>query len=141
LPAPATADAAAVVIRGRGLGCEVVRGRIRVPGAQATRKEIAMICALTVRTLKPGTFEEFKEAFMGDSFEDDAPEGFVRFNMLRNTENPDEVISFGFFDGTPEQLREVAAREGYEEQLEKIAPFVESVGADGLYEIVAEFTP
>jgi hypothetical protein len=50
------------------------------------------------------------------------------------------VISFGFFDGTPEQLREVAAAEGYGQQLERIAPFVESVGADGLYEIVEEFT-
>jgi hypothetical protein len=28
----------------------------------------------------------------------------------------------------------------YEEQLERIFPFVESVGADGLYEVVEEFT-
>lgn len=98
-----------------------------------------MICALTVRKLKPGTFDQFKEAFVS-GMEDSPPEGFVRFNMLRNAENPDEVISFGFFDGTPEQLREVAAKEGYEEQLERIAPYVESVGADGLYEIVEERT-
>ena len=96
-----------------------------------------MICALTVRTLKPGSFDQFRDAFMG-GMEDEPPEGFVRFDMLRNTENPDEVITFGFFDGTPERLREVAAAEGYEEQLEQIAPFVESVGADGLYEIVEE---
>lgn len=99
-----------------------------------------MICALTVRKLKPGTFDQFREAFMG-GMEDTPPEGFVRFNMLRNTENPDEVISFGFFDGSVEQLREVASKEGYEEQLEQIAPFVESVGADGLYEIVEERIP
>ncbi len=98
-----------------------------------------MICALTVRTLKPGTFDQFKDAFMSD-MEDDPPPGFVRFDMLRNAENPDEVISFGFFDGTPEQLREVAANEGYAEQIERIAPFVDSVGADGLYEIVEERT-
>lgn len=98
-----------------------------------------MICALTVRKLKPGTFDQFKEAFVS-GMEDSPPEGFVRFNMLRNAEDPDEVISFGFFDGTPEQLREVAAKEGYEEQLERIAPYVESVGADGLYEIVEERT-
>lgn len=98
-----------------------------------------MICALTVRTLKPGTFEQFREAFMSNA--DDMPEGFVRFNMLRNVENPDEVISFGFFDGSAEQLREVASKEGYEEQLEQIAPFVESVGADGLYEIAEERLP
>jgi Antibiotic biosynthesis monooxygenase len=96
-----------------------------------------MICALTVRTLKPGSFDQFREAFMG-GMEDAPPEGFVRFDMLRNLENPDEVISFGFFDGTPEKLREVAAAEGYSDQLERIAPFVESVGADGLYEITEE---
>jgi antibiotic biosynthesis monooxygenase len=98
-----------------------------------------MICALTVRKLKPGTFDQFREAFMSD-MEEAPPEGFVRFNMLRNTDDPDEVISFGFFEGGPEQLREIAAKEGYAEQLEKIAPFVESVGADGLYEIVEERT-
>ena len=99
-----------------------------------------MICALTVRTLKPGSFDQFRDAFMG-GMEDTPPEGFVRFNMLRNAENPDEVISFGFFDGSVEQLREVASKEGYEEQLERIAPLVESVGADGLYEIVEERIP
>jgi heme-degrading monooxygenase HmoA len=96
-----------------------------------------MICALTVRKLKPGTFDRFRDAFMG-GMEDTPPEGFVRFNMLRNAEDPNEVISFGFFDGSVEQLREIASKEGYEEQLERIAPFVESVGADGLYEIVEE---
>lgn len=98
-----------------------------------------MICALTVRKLKPGTFDQFREAFM-EGFDENAPEGIVRFNMLRNAEDPDEVVSFGFFDGSPEQLREMASKGGYEEQLETIAPFVESVGADGLYEIVEERT-
>jgi hypothetical protein len=60
--------------------------------------------------------------------------------MLRNAEDPDEVISFGFFNGSVEELREVALKEGYEEQLERIAPYVESVGADGLYDIVEERT-
>jgi len=98
-----------------------------------------MICALTVRKLKPGAYEQFRDAFMRD-FADTPPEGFVRFHMVRNSDDPDEVISFGFFDGSPEQLREVAAKEGYAEQLERIAPFVESVGADGLYEVVEERT-
>jgi heme-degrading monooxygenase HmoA len=100
---------------------------------------MAMICALTVRKLKPGTFDQFREAFTKE-FGGTPPEGFSRFNMVRNTENPDEVITFGFFDGSVEQLREVAAKEGYREQLERIAPFVESVGADGLYEVIEERT-
>lgn len=100
-----------------------------------------MLCALTVRTLKPGTFEQFRDAVMeSEDFGDNPPEGFVRFDMVRNTENPDGVISFGLFDGTVEEFGRVAADSGYEEQLERISPFVESVGADGLYEVVEEFT-
>jgi hypothetical protein len=98
-----------------------------------------MICALTVRKLKPGTFDQFREAFMA-GMENVPPERLVRFNMLRSTEDPDEVISFGFFDGSPEELREMTSKGGYEEQLNTIAPFVDSVGADGLYEIVEERT-
>lgn len=98
-----------------------------------------MICALTVRKLKPGTFDQFQETFM-EGFDENAPEGVVRFNMLRNADDPDEVISFGFFDGSVEQLREMAAKGGYEEQRERIAPLIESVGADGVYEIVEERT-
>lgn len=98
-----------------------------------------MLCALTVRQLKPGTFEQFREAFMSFNDPDSPPEGWVRFNMVRNHENPDEVICFGFYDGDVAQLRASAGIEDYERQQEAIAPFVESVGADGLYEIVEEY--
>lgn len=97
-----------------------------------------MICALTVRTLKPGTCEQFREAFMAHEPLEDAPPDYVRFNMIRNTENPDRVICFGFFDGTVDELRRTAAEQGYAEQLAAIAPFVESVGADGKYEVVED---
>ncbi len=96
-----------------------------------------MLCALTVRTLKPGTFEEFKEAFVPTDLVQ-TPTGWVRFNMIRNVENPDEVISFGFFDGTVDELRRSSQEQGYADQLAGIAPYVQSVGADGLYEIVEE---
>jgi len=97
-----------------------------------------MLCALTVRTLKPGTFEQFREAFMRYEDLENPPLGYVRLNMIRNTENPDEVICFGFFDGTVDELRRAAAEQGYAEQLEVIAPLVKSVGVDGLYEIVED---
>jgi hypothetical protein len=71
---------------------------------------------------------------------EDPPAGYVRFNMIRNTERPEEVICFGFFDGTVDELRRTAVEQGYAQQLEAIAPFVESVGADGLYEIVEDYT-
>jgi hypothetical protein len=100
-----------------------------------------MVCALTVRTLKPGAFEQFREAFVPDENPENMPAGWVRFNMVRNAENPDEVICFGFFDGTVEELRRGAAETGYDDQLAAIAPFVESVGTDGLFEVVEDVTP
>jgi heme-degrading monooxygenase HmoA len=99
-----------------------------------------MLCALTIRTLKPETFEQFREAFMDHEDLENPPAGYVRFNMIRSTENPEEVACFGFFDGTAEEFRRVAAEQGYAEQLDAIGPFVESVGADGLYEVVEDHT-
>jgi hypothetical protein len=98
-----------------------------------------MICALTVRRLKPGTFDQFREAFMAAEEEEEMPAG-SQFFMVRSTENPDEVICFGLFDGTLEELRASDLYSGYEDQLAKIEPFVESVGTDSLYEVVEHET-
>lgn len=97
-----------------------------------------MVCALTARKLRPGTFEQFREAFMAPVREGRMPASWRRFEMVRGTEDPDEVICFGIFDGTAEELRASAALVGYEQQQAAIAPFVESVGADDIYEVVEE---
>ena len=99
-----------------------------------------MLCALTVRQLKPGSFDQFREAFMAGFDAGNPPEGWVRFNMIRNADNPDEVITFGFFTGTVEQLREPAGREAYDATMKQIEPYVENVGADGFYEVVEDFS-
>jgi heme-degrading monooxygenase HmoA len=99
-----------------------------------------MICALTVRSLKPGAFDAFRTAFMTAMNPDDPGDGWVRFNMVRNAEKPDEVITFGFFDGTVEELRSGAEAGGYADLLAAIAPHVESVGTDGLFEVVEDLT-
>jgi hypothetical protein len=98
-----------------------------------------MLCALTVRRLKPGTFEQFREAFMGHADPAEIPDAWVRFNMIRGAEDPDEVVCFGFFDGTIDELRG-AGQDGYSEQQEAIAPYVESVGTDALFEVVEDFS-
>jgi hypothetical protein len=94
-----------------------------------------MLCAHAVRRLKPGTFDEFKAGFMPDR--DQAPPGWVRFHMLRGLADPDEVVTFGFFDGTLEELESGQAESDFEERRDAIAPCVEAVIANGVYEIVA----
>ena len=59
-----------------------------------------MLCALTVRKIKDGSFEDFRKAFMGLMEGGDPPEGWVRFNMVRGVDDPNEVVCFGFFDGS-----------------------------------------
>lgn len=71
---------------------------------------------------------------------DTQPPGWTWFNMLRNPEKPDDVICFGCFDGSADELRANAGQNNYAEQLAAVAPYVDSVGTDGLYEIVEEYT-
>jgi heme-degrading monooxygenase HmoA len=97
-----------------------------------------MLCALTVRKLKPGTMEEFKQAFIPDDHTQ-APAGWKRFYAIRNVADENEVITFGFFDGTLEELR-AGQQSGGDYELRRAAAdeLVESVGADGIFEVVEE---
>jgi hypothetical protein len=97
-------------------------------------KEDAMLCAHTVRRLKPGTFDQFNHAFMPSR--DEAPAGWVRFHMLRGLSDPNEVMTFGFFDGTLEQLERSQADADFESRRAAIDPLVDAVIANGVYEIV-----
>lgn len=93
-----------------------------------------MLCAHTVRRLKPDGFDEFRKAF--DFEGSDPPPGWARFHMLRSLANENEVVTFGFFDGTREELERSQAEEGYRDRREQIDRVVESVLANGVYEVV-----
>jgi heme-degrading monooxygenase HmoA len=94
-----------------------------------------MLVALTARKLKPGGFEDFKRAFIpADDVE--APPGWKRFVAIQNVDDENEVITFGFFDGTLDELRgSQQDSTQYDERRAAADEFVESVGADGVYEV------
>jgi hypothetical protein len=92
-----------------------------------------MLCAHTVRRLKPGTFDQFRDAFMPSP--DEPPAGWVRFHMLRGLANPDEVVTFGFFDGTLEELEGNQDASDFEERRAAIAEFVDAVVLNGVYDV------
>lgn len=92
-----------------------------------------MIAALTVRKLKPGTYDEWRKAWEGD--EGDMPEGVEVF-ILRNTKDPDEVIAFGLIEGSMDEIKASIDPEADKARQEAMAPYVESVGADGIYDVV-----
>jgi hypothetical protein len=98
-----------------------------------------MLCAHTVRRLKPGTFDDFATAFMPAA--DDAPPGWVRFHMLRGLADENEVVTFGFFDGTLEELERSQDDAGFEEQRAGIEQYVDAVIVNGVYDIAVSLVP
>jgi hypothetical protein len=98
-----------------------------------------MLCALTVRQLKPGTFDRFAEGF-GPQESDGPPKGWVRFDMLRDLTDENRVVTFGFFDGTFEELERSQADSEYEERKAAVDDIVEAVVVNGVFEVVREMS-
>jgi hypothetical protein len=87
---------------------------------------------LTGRRLKPGAYDDWRKAWEPEEW----PAG-VQAYILRKVGDPDEVIAFGFFDGTREELEGMRPDPASEtERHDRMAPHIESQFADGLYEVV-----
>lgn len=96
-----------------------------------------MLCALTVRQLKPDCFEQFAEAF-GPEEGSIGDHGWIRFDMLRDRTDPNRVVTFGFFDGSFDELEASQREMGYEERRAEANQYVEKVDVNGVFEIVHE---
>ncbi len=99
-----------------------------------------MIVMFTARRLKPGAWEQFREAWdPGDS----PPPGFRQAYHARNIRDEDEVISFGLFDMTQEDYRrwreEADATEM--QRVDHMSAFVEQEPLSGVYEVIETFEP
>jgi hypothetical protein len=99
-----------------------------------------MLCALTVRQLKPGTFERFAEEF-GPRESEGPPRGWVRFDMIRDLSDENRVVTFGFFDGTLEELERSQSEGGYQDRRAVVDDLVDDVPVNGVFEVVRELTP
>lgn len=97
-----------------------------------------MMAAVTVRKIKPGTYDEFRKAWEPDA----KVPSLRRLLVLRNDNDPDEVLTIGLFDTDPDGLD--ALRDdpellrSEEARLRRIAPFEERVIVNGLYEVADE---
>lgn len=97
-----------------------------------------MLCAHTIRRLKPDSFHQFVETFGPPKGAD--PGGWVRFHVLRSVTDENEVITFGFYDGSLEELERSQDDQGYEQMKAAVAPLVETVLFNGVYEIAVSRT-
>ncbi len=96
-----------------------------------------MLCALTVRKLKPGAYESFLKAWEPEEF----PEGFKRAYHVRSLDDENEIISFGFYDKTIEDLAAIRDDQNEEQRQRRIAEHVRLTLVDGMFEVVDEVVP
>lgn len=99
------------------------------------------MCAVTVRQIRPGTYDEFRKAWEPDPW---LPK-LTRAIVMRSDDNPDMVLSIGFFDADVEEidaLRDDPAILAEEEsRLRRISEFEEQVVMNGIFEVVEEVLP
>jgi hypothetical protein len=93
---------------------------------------MTMYCALTVRKLKPGTYDEWRKAWGSD---EDIPEGAEAY-IVRNLKDPNEIVAFGLIEGDMDEIKETFNEDQERARQEAMAPYIESIGADGIYEVI-----
>lgn len=97
-----------------------------------------MHVVLTVRKLAPGSYDAWRAAWEPDEL----PAALERGYILRNVDDPDEVIAFGMFPDGALGLRDDPALQTQQAtRMERMARYVASTGADGIFEVVEEFGP
>lgn len=97
-----------------------------------------MICTLTARRLKPGAYDEFRAAWDPSDAPPEVIGRWRRIYHVRDTDDENVVISFGLFDGSLAELREMQGQAGRTDQVARVDSLVDEVLLDGAYEVVEE---
>jgi hypothetical protein len=100
-----------------------------------------MICTLTARRLRPGSYDAFRQAWDPGGAPPEVIGRWKRIYHVRDVDDQNVVISFGMFDGSLEELRDLQGQAGRDQQLARVDPLVDEVLLDGSYEVVEELVP
>jgi hypothetical protein len=98
-----------------------------------------MICTLTARRLKPGSYDDFMDVWHQRPDDHRAAEAVAKWNPVyatRDVNDENVVVSFGFFHGSLEELRAAQEASSYAEAARSWDQYVEEVLLDGAYEVV-----
>ena len=95
-----------------------------------------MLCTVTVRRLRPGTYDAFRQAVVPDPW----PPILRRVQVLRSQDDPDEVCTLGLLDVSPDQLEELRDSPDFMipemQRVERVAEFVDEVVVNTVFEVV-----
>ena len=68
------------------------------------------------------------------------PPGWIRVHLLRGPADENEIVTFGFFDATLEELERSQADGDYAGRRAAIEPYVDAV-TNGVYEVEVSWVP
>jgi hypothetical protein len=99
-----------------------------------------MMCAVTIRSLKPGSFEQFREEWEPRPW----PAQLARVVISRNDQDPNQVLTASFIDLAAEQFDTMRDDPGLwaaeERRLARIAEYEEALVYKGLFEVVEDLS-
>jgi hypothetical protein len=99
-----------------------------------------MLCFLSVRRLKPDSYDAFRQAWEPES---GAPPEIVRIYHVRSVNDPDVVTSFGLANMTSSDLdgfrERLSAEENDRQRL--MQEHVDELIVDDVFEVVEEIEP
>ncbi|MGN6380074.1 MAG: hypothetical protein ACTHNU_14065 [Gaiellales bacterium] len=102
-----------------------------------------VVVSLTERRLHPGTLDRYVSAAQAalESIGGALAPGLARVLMLRDTRDPDHMISLAIIRSGDLDATRQAARAGREVMMEAIEPFVAGVGLDATDELIEDLSP
>jgi heme-degrading monooxygenase HmoA len=96
-----------------------------------------MICAHTVRKVKPGQAKAFVDAFTPSDEQVHPGSGWVRFFALQGQGDPDTVVTFGFFDGTRDEMEASQRGQGFDDHRRQAEEgLVDHVISNDVYDVL-----
>jgi hypothetical protein len=103
------------------------------------------VIPLTVRRLKPGTYEQWRKAWDDPENPDSLwPDPEEKAYIARSLTDPDVVVAFGFFSGDIAELMRLRRDPDIERRMQKrveaMAEFTDELLSDGTYELLEVVT-
>ena len=100
-----------------------------------------MIGLITVRQIKAGSYDQFREAWTPDPW----PPKLQRVEIFRNDDQPDQVVTVTYIDATGDELEAMRddpkILEAEARRLERLNPFQEATLLSGIFDLVEEVRP
>ena len=97
-----------------------------------------MLCFLSARRLRPGSYDDFRRAWEPERWPSEA----IRAYHLRDKDDENVVVSFGLYDGSLDDLDHIRSGHGDDPgRLQRIGEHVEETLVEGVFEVVEEVDP